>query len=203
MARSTPYQPFLLRVLHGISGFLAIAAIVTGFWVYSTYDGRFGKLALPKLGDIQGIHGTLALFFLIILPFFAIYSFHAGARRLIQPNTVQQLGQIGKPIWWITLHRIANTLMLLAATLAVVTGRMMKEAWLPAGELNHVWYLAHLVGWLVMVVALLLHLLMSAKVGGLPLLLSMLRVYYRPDDSPVHWPERMQAWWSTLRKPEA
>jgi hypothetical protein len=31
--------------------------------------------------------------------------------------------------------------MLFAATLAVVTGRMMKEEWLPAGEVHHSWYL--------------------------------------------------------------
>jgi cytochrome b561 len=195
MARTAPYQPLVLRILHGIVALLVIGAILTGFWVYNTYDGRWGQLTLPQLPDIQGIHGTLGLSFLIVLPAFALYSFHVGQRRLIQADTCQQLTrQIGKPIWWITAQRVTNTAMLLAGTFSVISGRMMLEEWLPSGELNHIWYYLHLSGWVVMVCCLALHLLMSAKVGGVPLLLSMLSIRYRPDDSPALWSNTIRTW---------
>ncbi|WP_066426758.1 cytochrome b/b6 domain-containing protein [Anabaena sp. 4-3] len=198
MSRSAPYQPLWLRILHGVSGILAIAAIITGFLVYNTFDGRFGKIVLPRVNDIQGIHGTFALFFLLILPAFAFYSFHAGQKRLLQAQTLQNLTQLGKPIWWVSLQRIANTLMLLASVLAVISGRMMKEEWLPLGELNHIWYYLHLTAWVVMICCLAIHLLMSAKVGGAPLLISMFLLKLRPDDSPSHWLNRLGNWWSNL-----
>jgi hypothetical protein len=37
MNRSTPYQPLILRILHGISGTLVIGAIISGFLVYNTF----------------------------------------------------------------------------------------------------------------------------------------------------------------------
>ena len=83
MSKSIPYQPLVLRLLHGISGLLATGALITGFLVYNTYDGRFGSVSLPSLPDIQGIHGTFGLFFLLIFPALAIYSFHWGSRRLL------------------------------------------------------------------------------------------------------------------------
>ena len=173
MSQSSPYQPILLRILHGASGLLTILALISGFWVYNTYDRRWGGLALPQLEDIQGIHGTISLTFLLILPFFALYSLRIGYRRLLQEESLQQLKQFGKPVWWISLHRLANTLMLIGATFAVVTGRMMKEEWLPAGEIHHQWYLAHLVAWLCVFASLALHLLLGVKVGGIPLIVSM------------------------------
>jgi len=199
MPRSVPYQPLLLRILHGVSGILAIAAIITGFLVYNTYDGRFGKIPFPQLGDIQGIHGTFALFFLIVLPAFALYSFHAGDRRLIQANSWEQLSQVGKPIWWVSLQRLANTLMLIAAVFSVISGRMMKEEWLPAGEINHIWYALHLTAWAVIVCCLAIHLLMSSKVGGVPLLLSMFSWQVHPEDSPRRWTTRYHAWLSNVQ----
>ncbi|MBD2300501.1 cytochrome b/b6 domain-containing protein [Nostoc sp. FACHB-190] len=199
MSRSVPYQPLWLRLLHGVSGIFAIAAIITGFLVYNTYDGRFGKIPLPQLGDIQGIHGTFALFFLIILPAFALYSFHTGNRRLIQANSWEQLRQVGNPIWWVSLQRLANTLMLVASVFSVVSGRMMKEEWLPAGEINQIWYTLHLIAWCVIVGCLAIHLLMSIKVGGVPLLLSMFSWQVRPEDSPNQWATRYHTWWSSLQ----
>lgn len=187
MSQPYPYQPVLLRLLHSAAALLTTLALISGFWVYNTYDKRWGSLTLPKLDDIQGIHGTIALTFLLFLPAFALYSFHLGARRLIQEQSFSQLKQIGKPVWWVSIHRFATTLMLLAATFAVVTGRMMKEEWLPAGEINHSWYLAHLTAWAVMFTSLALHLLMGAKVGGVPLLLSMLNWKIRDEDKPNSW----------------
>jgi hypothetical protein len=195
MPRSIPYQPLVLRILHGVAGLLAIAALLTGYLVYNTYDGRFGALPLPQLPDIQGIHGTFGLFFLLIFPALAIYSFHWGQKRLLQKDFAQRFTQqVGKPVWWVNLHRITNTLMLLAAAFAVVSGRMMQEAWLPAGEVDQIGYRLHLLSWLVMLACLLMHVLMSVKVGGIPLVQSMISVRYRPEDSPTLWAQNIRNW---------
>ncbi|WP_271253221.1 cytochrome b/b6 domain-containing protein [Pseudanabaena sp. Chao 1811] len=187
MSRTAPYQPVLLRLLHSAIALLVFGSLITGFMVYDRYDKRFGTLNLPIIRDTQGIHGTIALAFLCLLPIFAIYCFHIGDRRLIQKESLKQLQEVGKPIWWISLQRFANSLLLLSATFAVITGRMMQEEWLPTGELNHVWYIGHLIGWLLMIVSIAIHLLMSAKVGGLPLLLSIYNWKIRPEDMPKFW----------------
>jgi Prokaryotic cytochrome b561 len=165
MSPAQPYQPLLLRVLHSLTAILVISALISGFLIYNTYDKRWGSIVLPTIGDIQGIHGTIALTFLLFLPFFAVY----------------------RPVWWISMHRFANTLMLLATTFAVITGRMMKEEWLPAGELHRPWYLAHLIAWICVVISLALHLLMGAKVGGVPLLLSMFNRRIQGNDTLLSW----------------
>jgi hypothetical protein len=82
--------------------------------------------------------------------------------------------------------------MLLAATFAVVTGRMMKEEWLPAGDLYRQWYLAHLVAWACVFISLLLHMLMGAKVGGVPLLVSMFNWTRRSEDRLLSWPQEVK-----------
>lgn len=198
MSRSAPYQPLLLKILHFVSGTLAIAAIITGFLVYNTFDGRFGKILIPPVEAIIDIHGTFAVFFFFIFPAFALYSFHAGNKRLLQKDSLQNLTQIGRPIWWVSLQRIANTLMLIASVLAVLSGRMMKEEWLPTGELNHNWYYLHLIAWAVIVCCLALHILMSSKIGGVPLLISIFSWNVRPEDSPKQWSIRLRNWWNNL-----
>lgn len=192
MASTRPYQPLLLRILHSINGLLVLGALITGFWVYSTYDGRFGTLALPTLPDIQGIHGTLALTFLLFFPLFAVYSFRVGQKRLIQPDTLRNLARAGEPIGWISLQRLVNTLILIASVFALITGRLMKEDWLPAGQLYHTAYNLHLLAWLVMVICLLLHILMSARVGGLSLLLSIVDTQTRANDPLLQLIQRFQ-----------
>jgi Prokaryotic cytochrome b561 len=193
MAKSSPYQPALLRILHTAAALLTLSALATGFWVYNTYDKRWGSFPLPTIADIQGIHGTIALTFLLLLPLFALYSFRIGDRRLVQGRSFQQLNQFGQPAWWTSVHRIANTLMLIAATVAVITGRMMKEEWLPAGEIDRPWYLAHLIAWTVVLTSLLLHLLTGAKVGGVPLLVSMFNWKRREEDTPRSWLQGIKA----------
>ncbi len=148
--------------------------MVTAYWTYDTFDGRWLKLPLPEYREIESIHGTFGLYTLIIFPVFAIYAFRRGNKRLIQSDSLNKLTQFGKPIWWYSLHRLVNTLILFALTFALYSGRMMDSKWLPEGELNHFWYYAHLLSWLIMAVCLILHLLMTAKVGGVPLLLSIL-----------------------------
>lgn len=192
MPQAHPYQPALLRLLHGLIAVLTLLALISGFWVYNTYDRRWGSLRLPAIADIQGLHGTIALTFLLLLPVFALYSFHIGYRRLAQTQSLGQLGQIGKPIGWIALHRFANALMLVASTGAVITGRMMKEEWLPAGEIDRPWYLAHLVAWAGVIISGALHILLGVKVGGVPLLVSMFRWAVREDDKPRTWLRGLQ-----------
>ena len=198
MSRVHPYQPALLRILHGVAAVLLVLALMSGFLIYNTYDKRCGSLTLPTIGDIQGIHGTIALTFLLFLPVFALYSFHIGYRRLVEEQSFSQLKQFGKPIWWISVHRFANTLMLLAATFAVVTGRMMKEEWLPAGEIHRQWYLAHLAAWVCVFISLALHLLMGAKVGGVPLLVSMFNWKMRGEDTLLPWHQGVKIKHSSL-----
>ncbi len=181
MAQASPYQPALLRILHGIVAILVILALLSGFWVYNTYDRRWGNLPLPPLADIQGLHGTIALVLLLVWPAFVLYSFHLGFHRLMLPKPMSGT----QP--WATRHRLANLGMLVVATGAMVTGRMMKEEWLPAGELNHGWYLAHLGTWLVVLMGLGSHIVLGAKAGGVPLLGSIFRWGILPQDTPQRW----------------
>jgi Prokaryotic cytochrome b561 len=177
------YQPVLLRLLHSLNTLLILSSLLTGFWVYNTYDGRLGKFPWPKMEGIIDIHGSFGLFFLFVLPVFALYSFRIGQKRLVQANSFTQLAQVRTPGWWIGLQRITNTGMLLAATFSLLTGRMMKEDWLPDGNLMQIWYLLHLTGWAMMTACLFIHLLTHLKVGGVPLLLSMSSLKSHPEDS--------------------
>lgn len=178
------YQPLLLRLVHGLTAFFVILAIITAYWTYDVYDGRWIQLSLPKFEKIEGIHGTFGLWSLLSFPTLVFYAFHHGKKRLIQPNTWQKLTEISQKGWWYHLHRLVNTLMLFSLAFAVFTGKMMDEKWLPNEELNHFWYYAHLLSWIMILVGLAWHLLMSAKIGGLPLLLSMINRSYKPQDSP-------------------
>ncbi len=195
---SQPYQPLLLRILHGLTGLFAIAAMITAFWTYDTYDGRWGRIPLPKFTEIEGIHGTFGLWTLLFLPLFVVYAFNRGQRRLIQSDSINKLTQFGQLIWWYTLHRLVNTLSIFALTFAVFSGKMMDEKWLPQGELNHTWYYAHLLSWLILVTCIALHLLMSVKVGGLPLILSMINWQFRSKDSPALWGKHISQWRSNF-----
>lgn len=195
-----PYQPFLLRVLHGITGLCLILAIFTALWTYAVYDGRWLKIPFPNHKEIEGIHGTFGLYTLLIFPAFVRYAFQQGKKRLVQSDSLAKLKQFGKPIWWYTLNRLANTLLLLSLTFALFSGKMMDTTWLPKGELDHRWYYAHLISWVVMVVAIALHLLINARVGGTALLLSMWDRKIRDKDSPRLWRGHVIAWWSTVRQ---
>ncbi|MBF2065782.1 MAG: cytochrome b/b6 domain-containing protein [Calothrix sp. C42_A2020_038] len=198
MPRSKPYQPFLLRLLHGVNALLIIGATITGFLVYDSWDGRFGSLAITRTNrELIDIHGTFGfLISFVALPIFLIYCWNAGRNRLVQSNTLQQLSRVGTPVWWYALQRITNTLMLVAALLSVISGKFQDENWLPQGELNHVAYYVHLLAWVVIVLALLMHILMSIKVGGLSLLVSMFDTKYRPDDSPRLWRQKIVDWFN-------
>lgn len=199
MSRSQLYQPLLLRILHNVNGLLALGAIVTGFLVYNSYDGRFGKLPIPPIEDIIDVHGTIAVTLFFFIPLFILYSFHAGKNRLIQPDSFTNLFRFSEFIGQYSFHRIVNTFMLLAAILSIISGRMMKEEWLPQGDLNQIWYSLHLLAWAVLIGCLAIHLLSVARIGGAPLFQAMFSLRFRPDDSPALWGQRLNQWWRTLR----
>ncbi|MEM7064583.1 MAG: cytochrome b/b6 domain-containing protein [Cyanobacteria bacterium P01_B01_bin.77] len=199
MKPTSPYQPLLLRILHGLTGIFLVLAILSAFWTYNTYDGRWGQLPLPEYKAIEGIHGTFGLYTLLVFPVFVFYAFRRGQHRLAPPDTLAKLTQVGKPVWWYTLSRLTNTLTLVALTFALFSGKMMDETWLPKGELEHFWYYGHLVSWVIMVFAIALHLLLNAKVGGTPLLLSMLHGNFLAQDSPKLWKNHIINWWSNFQ----
>ncbi|BAQ64800.1 cytochrome b/b6 domain-containing protein [Geminocystis sp. NIES-3709] len=204
--RSQPYQPLLLRIIHNFQGIFVILAMITAFWTYNTYDGRWGKILwLSDWQEIEGIHGTFGLFAMLILPFFVIYVFHFGNKKLIQSNSISQLKLINKPIWWYSLHRITNTFIIFALTFSVFTGKMMDEKWLPKRELNHFWYYLHLISLIIITLAVGLHLLMSIKIGGYPLLLSMIESQIREKDSWKSYRKKIEDYqknWLTYIKKE-
>lgn len=194
------YQPLLLRLFHGINSFLVIACVITGFLVYDSWDGRFGKLGLTvENRSLIDIHGTFAFVLFFVFLGFLIVSIKIGRNRLVKSDDLGKLtNKVGENIWWYRLHRIVNTTILLSAILSIGSGKLQDENWLPNGEMNHFWYYVHLIGWLIMLLAIATHLLMSAKVGGMPLILSMFETKYRPQESPKLWPEKIRRW---LRHP--
>ncbi len=193
--RSIPYQPFLLRLLHGLNAILVLGAFITGFLVYDSWDGRWGGLGLSAANrNLIDIHGTFGFFLFFILIGFAIYSVRVGRHRLAAKNSLSKLRNVGKPSWWVALHRIANTVMLLASGLAVITGKFQDENWLPQGQMNQPPYFLHLTAWILIGLALVFHLMLSAKVGGIPLWQSMIKTGYRSPESPMLWPQKIRNW---------
>lgn len=196
-AKTSPYQPLLLRLLHGATGVATILALITAYWTYDTYDGRWGHF-LPKFPQIEGIHGTFGLYSLLLLPLLIVYACHRGARRLMNRTAIAKLTQLDRPIGWYSWHQLINTLSILALAFAVMSGKMMGEHWLPRGELDHAWYIAHLLSWVILLVCLFAHVLAVLKVGGMPLLWSVWRWQHRSQDSPAKWPAQIRQWWQSL-----
>ena len=79
-----------------------------------------------------------------------------------------------------------------ALVLAVATGKMMQEDWLRDGQLHHLAYSLHLVAWLLIGLAVLLHVGESLRLGGTPLLASMVSTTVRPGDLPGDWPQQVR-----------
>jgi uncharacterized membrane protein YhaH (DUF805 family) len=161
-----PYQPSLLRLLHGATALLVPLAWLTGLVVYSRYDGRFGRLPFPLAGEWIDIHGAVGVLLWPLALLFALYAITAGRLRLRQP---------------------ANALALLALILAVGSGKLMQEDWLRDGQLHHFVYSVHLLAWLLIALAVILHVMAVLQRGGWPLARSMASVQLRPGDLPGNW----------------
>ena len=161
-----PYQPSLLRLLHGATALLVGGAWITGFLVYNHCDGRWGRLPLALSGDWIDIHGTVAVVLWPLALVFALYALTLGRQRLRQP---------------------ANLLALLALALAVGSGKLMQEDWLEDGELGHGVYSVHLLAWLTVAGAVLSHVGSVLARGGRPLASSMVSLELRARDQPRDW----------------
>lgn len=196
MPKLVPYKPLVLRLFHGVNAFLAIASLITGFLVYDSWDGRFGKLSLTvKNRALIDIHGTFAFWLFWVFLAFAVANIKIGKSYLTNSEDLSKLKvKVGQNVWWYRLQRLVNTTILLALTLSLATGKMQDENWLPQGEVNHIWYYLHLIAWVVTLMALSCHLLISAKVGGKTLFISMFNSKYRPQDSPKLWRDKIRAW---------
>jgi len=172
MPATRPYQPSLLRLLHGATALLVPLAWLTGLVVYSIYDGRFGRLPLTPPGEWIDIHGTVGVLLWPIALLFGLYAVSAGRARLRQP---------------------ADAIALLALVLAVGSGKLMQEEWLRDGRLDSLIYSLHLLAWLLLAGAVALHVSAVLRRGGLPLARSMASLQLRRGDLPGDWPAQLWA----------
>ena len=124
MARP-PYQPSLLRLLHGVTAMLVLGCWLSGLIVYSRYDGRWGRLPFTPPGSWIDLHGLAGFLLLPLGLAFAAYALSLGRPRL---------------------RRSTNAMALGALALAVASGKLMDEDWLRDGQLHHLAYGLHLVG---------------------------------------------------------
>ena len=100
MSKTQPYQPFLLRLFHGINALLVIACVITGFLVYDSWDGRFGKVGLTiKNRSLIDVHGTFAFVLFFVFLGFLIVSIKLGRSRLVKSDDWQKLtNNVGKNV---------------------------------------------------------------------------------------------------------
>ncbi|MFM7239954.1 MAG: cytochrome b/b6 domain-containing protein [Cyanobium sp.] len=166
-----PYQPSLLRLLHGATALLVPLAWLSGLLVYTIHDGRFGRLPFRLPGEWIHIHGTLGVLLWPVALLFGLYALSAGRARLRQP---------------------ANAIALLALVLAVGSGKLMNENWLRNGQLDHVVYAIHLLAWLLIALAVALHVGAVLQRGGMPLARSMASAQLRPGDRPGNWFDQLR-----------
>ncbi|MFQ6538300.1 MULTISPECIES: cytochrome b/b6 domain-containing protein [Aphanothece] len=169
----SPYQPSLLRLLHGAMVVLVPLCWLSGFVVYSNQDGRWGRLAWVIPGEWIDIHGTFGVLLWPLALLFALYALSLGRSRLRQA---------------------ANAAALIALVLAVGSGKLMNEAWLRSGQLDHLVYGAHLTAWLLIAAVVIWHLTAVLRRGGRALASSMLQLQVRANDQPRHWPSQVKTW---------
>ena len=163
MAQRAPYQPALLRLLHGAMVLLVPLASLTGAVVFSNHDGRWWRLPVQVPGDWIDLHGSVGVMLWPLTLLFVIYALSLGRQRL---------------------SRAANAAALIGLVLAVGSGKLMEEDWLRSGELDHAVYHLHLLSWLLITGAVIWHVLAALQRGGLSLAASMFRLERRPNDQP-------------------
>ena len=161
-----PYQPSLLRVLHGATALLVCGAWATGLMVYSQFDGRWGRLPVAFQGEWIDIHGTAGVVLWPIALLFVLYALTLGRARLRQP---------------------ANAVALGALVLAVGSGKLMDENWLRQGDLGQGIYTVHLLAWLAVALAVAMHVGSVLRRGGMGLARSMASLQVRVQDRPGDW----------------
>ena len=144
---------------------------LSGLLVYSRYDGRWGRLPFTPGGNWIDLHGQIGVGLLVAALPFVAYAFSLGRSRLRQASNSVTLG---------------------ALALAIGTGKLMEEDWLRDGELHHLVYALHLLGWAVIGLAVLVHVGGSLGRGGWPLLASMASPALRKGDLPGDWPGQVR-----------
>ncbi len=167
---ASPYQPSLLRLVHGGTGIGVLGAWVSGVLIYSAYDGRWGKLPFQPAGDLIEWHGYLGLVLLLPAIGLALYSVSLGRQRL---------------------GRASNAMPLIALALSLVSGVFMEGDWLEEGHLQATVYSLHLTGWFLLSLSLLVHLAGLLRRGGWPLAGSILSLAVRRGDGPGAWPSQL------------
>jgi hypothetical protein len=167
---AVPYQPSLLRVLHGATGLLVAIGWITGLLLLGGFDGRWGRLPFSLDGEWIELHGRVGLLLALVLLLFVPYALTLGAGRL---------------------RRFANSLPLLALVLAVGSGLQMETEFLLNHASTPLPYALHLMAWLLLAVSVPLHLIASVRRGGWPLAASMLSLRLLPHDGPLHWPGQL------------
>ncbi|MFM8526173.1 MAG: cytochrome b/b6 domain-containing protein [Cyanobacteriota bacterium] len=169
-AMPRPYQPSLLRLLHGAVGVLSLSAWISGLVLFLRFDHRWGAPAIPFSTEWIEIHGTIGVVLFALAPLFGLYAVTAGRARLQQPT---------------------NLLPLLALALAIGSGTLMDEDWLVDRQLNQLTYNVHLLAWVLVGSSVLLHLASVLKRGGWPLARSMASLRLRANDLPGQWPGQL------------
>jgi hypothetical protein len=167
---AVPYQPSLLRVLHGATGLLVAIGWITGLLLLGGFDGRWGRLPFSLDGEWIELHGRVGLLLALVLLLFVPYALTLGAGRL---------------------RRFANSLPLLALVLAVGSGLQMETEFLLNHASTPLPYALHLTAWLLLAVSVPLHLIAAVRRGGWPLAASMLSLRLLPHDGPLHWPGQL------------
>ena len=170
MARTIPYQPSLLRLLHGITALLVPLAWLSGLVVLANHDGRWFRLPFVVPGDWIDIHGTVGALLWPVALLLALYALRAGRARLRQP---------------------ANAAALLGLVLAVGSGKLMQEDWLRTGQFDHVAYHLHLLAWLLIAAAVIWHVSSVLRRGGAHFAASMADLRVRDKDGPRSWPAQL------------
>jgi hypothetical protein len=146
-------------------------AWLSGLLVYNLFDRCWGSLPIRLPGEWIDLHGTVGVALLPLAVLFAVYAFSLGRRQL---------------------GRASNAVALAALALAIGTGKLMQEDWLRAGELHHLAYSLHLLAWVGMAAAVLIHLSGVMRRGGLPMLGSMVSIQTRKGDLPGDWPHQLR-----------
>jgi hypothetical protein len=165
-----PYQPSLLRVLHGATAVLVAIGWITGLLLLGSFDGRWGRLPFALDGEWIELHGHVGVVLALVLLLFVPYALTLGAGRL---------------------RRFANSLPLMALVLAVASGLQMETEFLVNHATTPLPYALHLTAWLLLAVSVPLHLIGAVRRGGWPLAASMLTVRVLPHDGPLHWPGQL------------
>jgi hypothetical protein len=165
------YQPSLLRLLHGATAAIVGGSWISGLLIYSSLDGRWGRLPFRTGGEWVDLHGSLGVGLVLVFTLFAPYALTLGRPRLA---------------------RGSNALALAALTLAIGTGLFMKEDAMREGELGSPVYGLHLSAWLLVTLALILHVGGALRRGGCPLARSMFSLTVRSGDRPGDWPMQLK-----------